>query len=89
MTKKFLHRQTLTLTYLLQRLTLICESIYFWSFSHVKVRHYQNIYLIFGHLLMFIDVNFSVMFKNFVHIQSVILIRSSEYSSNFLWEKLL
>ena len=40
---------------------------------------------IFGQVrrLMFISVNFLVMFTNFGHIHSVILIWSSEYSSNF------
>ena len=52
---------------------------YFRSYSHVNDRR-CNIYYIFGQVqkLTFVIVNFSVMFTDFGHIHSVILIRSSE-----------
>ena len=52
----------------------------FRSYSPVYVRHCGNIYYIFGQVrrLMFVGVMFSVMFTDFGHIHSVILIRSSE-----------
>ena len=53
---------------------------YFWSYSHVNVLCCGNIYYIFDHVwrLTFVVVNFSVMFTNFSHVHSVILIRASE-----------
>ena len=56
---------------------------YFQSYTKVHVRCSGNIYYIFGQVqwVMFIGVNFSVMFKFFGHIHSVILNRSSDYSS--------
>ena len=47
--------------------------------SPINVR-FCNIYYIFGHVqkLTFVVVNFLVMFTNFGHIHSVILILSSE-----------
>ena len=52
--------------------------------KHVHVRRSGNIYYIFGQVqwVMSIGVNFSVMFKFFGHIHSVILNRSSDYSLN-------
>ena len=50
---------------------------------------YFYIYHILGHIqwLMFVGVNFLVMFNAFGHIHSVILNRSSEYSSKYLMPK--
>ena len=51
--------------------------------THIHVRRSGNFYYIFGQVqwVMFIGVNFSVKFKFFRHIHSVILNRSSDYSS--------
>ena len=50
----------------------------------IYVSRCHNIYYIFGQVqrLMFIGVDFSVMFNAFGHIHLVILNRSSDYSSN-------
>ena len=62
----------------IRRWTLACEfDVWIW---HVKVHHCGNIYYIFGHvqMLTLVVVNFLVMFTDFGHIHSVILILSSE-----------
>ena len=99
MTKKNSHQRTLRLEhdqkFILMSINLWTwlkygciwrKSNYFWSYSHVKVSRCCNIYYIFGHVLMlrFASVNFLVMFIKFDHIHSVILIWSSEYSSQKL-----
>ena len=47
--------------------------IYFQSYTHVHVHCSGNIYYIFGQVqwVMFIGMNFSVMFKFFGHLESV------------------
>ena len=91
MTEKSLQQQTLMLE-LDRKITLITLTLEhdqknndFWSYSHVNVCCCGNICYIFGHVnkLMFVVVNFSVMFTDFGHIHSVILIRSSELPSIF------
>ena len=67
-----------------------CSTKHLWSNPHIKSpvlqtqkRGAHKSYYIFGQVrrLMFEGVNFLVKFKYFGHIHSVILNRSSEYSS--------
>ena len=60
-------------------------NIEFRLYSHIEVGRCRNIYYIFSQVqwLMFVVVNFSVMFNAFGHIHLVILIWSSDYSSKY------
>ena len=66
-----------------QNIHIIISVKYFRSYSPVYVRRCRNIYYIFGHvpMLMFVSVNFWVMFTASGHIHSVILYQPSDYSS--------
>ena len=52
----------------------------FWSYTHIHICRSGNIYYISGQVqwVMFIGVNFSVMFKFSCHIHSVILNQLSD-----------